>query len=260
MRRVAADAGEHHWLELETSNGRTIKVLSREHPRARRMSLTVGLEGPKISSPRGTHPAQVKAFLKENVDWLDRKLRELEKSGRKLAAPVPGTKDTVLWRGWRLPVRWEHSVFPRVRIELDGLVVGLDLAYDEAPLIAQRAMRSFVVAQMKREVARLVKLYEPMVGKEIAGTRLLPLKSLWGSLSGHGRMTLDLALMLAPPAALEYVVAHEMSHLWIRNHGRRFWQRVEAVYPDYLDTRAWLNKHGYAVKAELARWIGTELA
>jgi len=116
-----------------------------------------------------------------------------------------------------------------------------------------------VVAQMKREVAELVGTFEPMIGKTVVATRLLPLKSLWGSLSLHARMTLDLALMLAPPQALEYVVAHEMSHLWIRNHGRRFWQRVEAVYPDCHETRDWLSRHGHAVKAELARWVGSEL-
>jgi predicted metal-dependent hydrolase len=85
------------------------------------------------------------------------------------------------------------------------------------------------------------------------------MKTLWGSLSAQGRMTLDLSLMLAPVEALEYVVVHEMCHLWIRNHGRRFWERVEAAYPQYHDTRVWLSRHGHAVKAELSRWIGTDL-
>ena len=40
---------------------------------------------------------------------------------------------------------------------------------------------------------------------------------------------------------------------------RRFWERVEAVFPDYHDQRGWLSRHGHAVKAELARWIGSEL-
>jgi predicted metal-dependent hydrolase len=225
-----------NWLKLETPAGRTVKVLTHMHPRARRMSLTVGLGGPKLSTPRGTHPAQVKAFLRENADWLERQLRTLEKQGRKLAPPIPG-----------------------VRVDEHAMTIALDLEHPEVRLIAQRVMRSFVVSQMKREVARLTKVFEPMLGRGIAGTRLLPLKSLWGSLSINGRMTLDLALMLAPTPALEYVVAHEMSHLWIRNHGRGFWRRVEAIYPDYHETRTWLSRQGYGVKAELARWIGSEL-
>lgn len=248
-----------NWLKLETPAGRTVKVLTHTHPCARRMSLTVGLQGPKVSTPKGTHPAQVKAFLKENADWLERQLRTLEKQGRRLAPPIPGVRDSILWRGSKVPVRWDYGVFPSVRVDDGTMTIALDLEHPEVRLILQRVMRSFVVSQMKREVAVLAKTFEPMLGRGIVATRLLPLRSLWGSLSINGRMTLDLALMLAPPPALEYVVAHEMSHLWIRNHGRRFWQRVESIYPDYHETRSWLSKQGYGVKAELARWIGSEL-
>lgn len=250
---------ERNYVELHTPGGRKIQVLAREHPRARRLSLTVGVGGPRVSSPRGTHPSAIKAFLRENAAWLERKLRELERRGQRLAPPVPGQRDSLLWRGERLPVRWEYGVFPRVRID-DGVAwIAIDLEHPDVRAIEQRVVRSFVVAQMKREVALITRRFEPHVGKPIVATRLLPLKSLWGSLSVKGRMTLDLALMLAPPEALEYVVAHEMSHLLVRNHGRRFWERVEAIYPDYLETRSWLSKHGHAVKAELARWIGAEL-
>jgi len=257
------DRQDNNWVDLETSGGKWIKVLSRTHPRARRLSLTVGIAGPRVSAPRGTHPSEVKAFLRENVSWLERKLRELQRQGLRLSPPVVGTNDTLIWRGSAIPVRWDHSIYPRVRIDEDMVsmrfTVGLDQDHPEAKIIAQRAMRGFVVAQMKREVARLVRLYEPMVGKNVVATRLLPLKTLWGSLSVKGRMTLDLSLMLAPPAALEYVVVHEMAHLWIRNHGRRFWQRVEALYPEYNQQRIWLSRHGHAVKAELARWLGSDL-
>jgi hypothetical protein len=248
-----------NWLELETRRGRTIKVLTAVHPRARRMSLSIGVGGPRLSTPRGTHPSTAKAFLRENVDWLEGKLREMERLGLRLTPPIPGLRDTLKWRGDTLAVRWEHGVFPHLKLDDGVATIVLDLGHADAPTIARRAVRSFVAAQMKREVARLSRLYEPIVGRPVVATRLLPLTSLWGSLSVHGRMTLDLSLMLAPPAMLEYVVAHEMCHLWIRNHGRRFWQRVEAVYPDYHDARGWLSRYGHTVKAELARWIGSDL-
>ena len=85
------------------------------------------------------------------------------------------------------------------------------------------------------------------------------MRTLWGSLSADGRMNLDLALMLAPPEALEYVVVHEMAHLWVRNHGPRFWARVAAVDPDFETQRDWLNRYGHAVKHELSRWIGEDI-
>jgi len=89
--------------------------------------------------------------------------------------------------------------------------------------------------------------------------RFQPMRTLWGSLSGDGRMNLDLSLMLAPPEALEYVVVHEMAHLWVRNHGPRFWARVAVVDPDFEQQRDWLNRYGHGIKHELSRWIGEDI-
>ncbi len=50
-----------------------------------------------------------------------------------------------------------------------------------------------------------------------------------------------------------------MSHLWVRNHGPRFWARVAAVDTDFETQRDWLNRHGHAVKHELSRWIGEDM-
>jgi len=83
-----------------------------------------------------------------------------------------------------------------------------------------------------------------------------PLRSLWGSMSVDGSMRIDLALLLAPPALLDYVVMHEVCHLFERNHGARFWQRVARVHPDYPEHRRWLRKHGPGLKLELARVLG----
>jgi predicted metal-dependent hydrolase len=108
-------------------------------------------------------------------------------------------------------------------------------------------------------VTRLSAYFALKVGRQPSALRFQSMRTLWGSLAADGRMNLDLSLMLAPPEALEYVVVHEMSHLWIRNHGPRFWARVAAVDPDFEQQRDWLNRHGHAVKHELSRWIGEEI-
>ena len=56
------DNRKNSFLKLETPAGRTVTVMTQTHPRARRMSLTVGLQGPKLSTPRGNTP---KLFVKQ---------------------------------------------------------------------------------------------------------------------------------------------------------------------------------------------------
>ena len=119
-------------VELETPNGRTVRVRATTNPRARRLSLTIGAGGPRVSAPEGTHPATVRAFLREHAGWLQKKLRELELTGRKLAPPVPGRAETFTFRGVQLPVIWQHDRFPRISVAPGRLDFALDLEHDEA--------------------------------------------------------------------------------------------------------------------------------
>ena len=70
-----------NYLELDTADGETIKVLRKSHPQARRLRLTVTPAGARVTYPEGTHPAQIVAFLRRHGEWLERKLDELSLSG-----------------------------------------------------------------------------------------------------------------------------------------------------------------------------------
>ena len=40
-----------------------------------------------------------------------------------------------------------------------------------------------------------------------------------------------------------YVAAHELAHLKEMNHGPRFWETVESIFPEFRDARAQLRAH-----------------
>jgi predicted metal-dependent hydrolase len=58
-------------------------------------------------------------------------------------------------------------------------------------------------------------------------------------------------LILAPPAALETVVVHELAHLRAFGHGPGFWALVAARRPTHLADRAWLRRHSHALHGAL---------
>jgi predicted metal-dependent hydrolase len=247
-------------VELTTPRGRNLKVLARTHPRARYMRLTFDVDGPRLSTPRGTPTAQINDFLRANAAWLDARLREYERQGVRTTRPVPGVPDTLMWRGRLHLVRWEACSFPSVRAETGVVTIALDLEHPEVEQIARRAIGHFIATQTQREVLRIVEKLTPQVGRPLHAVRIKPLRTLWGSLSVGSTMTLDLALALAPPFALEYVVAHELTHLRVRDHSPRFWSRCAELYPRTDEARDWLSDYGHTVKAELSRWLGPRQA
>jgi predicted metal-dependent hydrolase len=69
-------------------------------------------------------------------------------------------------------------------------------------------------------------------------------RTLWGSCSPGGTLSFNWRLVLAPAAALDYVVVHELCHLRVPNHSPRFWALVESRRPNWREQRAWLRAHG----------------
>ncbi|MFA6408599.1 MAG: SprT family zinc-dependent metalloprotease [Gammaproteobacteria bacterium] len=68
-------------------------------------------------------------------------------------------------------------------------------------------------------------------------------KKRWGSCSGKNNLCFSWRLILAPLEIVDYVVAHEMSHILEKNHSKHFWQKVQNIMPDYKKKRLWLKKN-----------------
>jgi hypothetical protein len=67
-----------------------------------------------------------------------------------------------------------------------------------------------------------------------AGTR-------WGSARIDGAIRLNWRLIHFRHAVIDYVVAHELSHLRVMDHSARFWDTVRSVVPDYAELRGQLK-------------------
>ena len=74
-------------------------------------------------------------------------------------------------------------------------------------------------------------------------------RSRWGSCSSSGALSFNWRLVLAPHDVLDYVVVHEVCHLVELNHGPAFWRLVEKRRPGYVESKQWLDDHGWEILA-----------
>ena len=86
---------------------------------------------------------------------------------------------------------------------------------------ARIGARELVSALAEEEAERLGVAYRRV---RIGGQR-----TLWGSCSPGGTLSFNWRLVLAPFAVLDYVVVHELCHLRVLDHSRRFWGLVEGA-------------------------------
>jgi predicted metal-dependent hydrolase len=65
--------------------------------------------------------------------------------------------------------------------------------------------------------------------------RFEELRDRWGYCSPAGEVTLALDLVDKDERFQDYVIVHELLHLRVRSHGKRFWALLSAYVPDWRD-------------------------
>jgi len=215
--------------------------------RAKRIKLTVNERGVRLTLPPRTNVNSATHFLNQHQDWLSKQLAANRVGTEPL---VRGVTSSLPLRGCQVPMCWRQGCFAQlVHEQTGGLCFLLPDTSPHASII--RALRDFYEASARFDIARWLPQYLPRLPRPPSRIRLKVMSSQWGSLAPDGALTLDLALVLGPPAAFEYVLVHELCHLIHANHSADFWHAVETRCPDWRLQHDWLCNQGRRLKAQL---------
>ena len=107
------------------------------------------------------------------------------------------------------------------------------------------ADKARLAKEAKDRICERIALFAPRLGSRLpARVTIREQKTRWGSCSRKGNLNFNWKLIRAPQEALDYVVVHELCHLYEFNHSPGFWRMVESVLPDYGQWKRWLAQHG----------------
>ena len=192
-----------------------------ERKTVRRVNLRVRPDGTAhMSVPWRVGRAEAQSFLDAHAEWLTAAARAAAKKG---AAADPGDGRVALW----------------------GRLVTLPEGTDAAELYR---------AEIARALPAVVARMEAASGLHAAGWQLRDMRTRWGSCTPTtGRIRVNTRLAAYPPTCLDYVVAHELTHLAEASHNKRFHRLLAAVYPEEARARALLRKDARAI-AETCDW------
>ena len=105
-----------------------------------------------------------------------------------------------------------------------------------------------VADYIKRQtLAYIQKKAAEYAGRPLGHIRLRDTHARWGSCSATGHLSFCWRLGLAPLFVLDYIIAHEVTHLSEMNHSYRFWQKVKAINPDVTKAKQWLATYGHTL-------------
>jgi predicted metal-dependent hydrolase len=213
--------------------GRNIPVRIRKNTRARRMILRIdnNINGAVVTLPSWTSEREALLMVQEKSDWV---LTKLDNMPTKI----------FFESGVQIPFLGEYHIVYHDPNQKEVVKKG----ENEIRLGGREEHLSRRLGDWLRKEAKIIiqpkaiEMAKKLNGK-IGRISIRDTKSRWGSCAASGNLSFCWRLILTPEWVLNYVIAHEVSHLRHMNHGPEFWQTVADFNVRVDAARVWLSKN-----------------
>lgn len=178
-------------------------------------------------------------YVAEHIDWIHEAQARFAAYADRERAAFPMTE------GMLVPVEGQYLTLHLIAADknraeiIDGHINLYGAPLDPETVSAR--LRALLIDRATRRLNERLEYYAPLIGRRPGRVAIREQRTKWGSCSNKGNINLNWKLIMAPPEALDYVVIHELCHLYEFNHSDKFWQRVERYQRDYAHWRDFLR-------------------
>ncbi|MCQ9205825.1 MAG: M48 family metallopeptidase [Omnitrophica bacterium] len=110
---------------------------------------------------------------------------------------------------------------------------------------ARKHIIKWYKTQALKVISQRTSLYAKFAGLKYRTIRISSAKKRFGSCGSKNTLNFSWRLAIAPLGAIDYVVVHELSHLKVKNHSRKFWETIKRIMPEYKKYHKWLKENGH---------------
>lgn len=217
--------------------------------RRRHKTVEITIDGPgevAVAAPAEMPAENIEATLRRRAAWI---LRHLNDPG---AQPAPrrfvsGESLPYMGRsvrleihpfdGKRVGIRFHHWQFD---VDVPRCLAG-DARHTEVRAAFESWYRERAAQKLPSRVDRIAQL----LGVTPTAVLIRNQQRRWASCASDGTLRFNWRALMVAPALLDYVVAHELAHLRVRNHNAEYWALVAQAVPDYRLRRQRLRETGF---------------
>lgn len=237
-----------------THQGYVLNVVLKRRHNAKRMTIRVRDGEIHATTPKHIDARKAERFILDHFDWVKAQLDQDASVFCQSDNESPG----IWYKGNFMPVQLAHDPDHKGRSQIkvgdDEIIIFLS---PSSRLRPSKILEEWMKKQARQEIKSSLNDVLPELGEAPVPISIRDQKTRWGSCSTTRRLSFNWRLIMAPPAALHYVVVHEAVHLIHHDHSSRFWGKVAEMMPDYRDHKNWLNTHQKDLFASIDRRLMT---
>jgi predicted metal-dependent hydrolase len=196
-----------------------------------------------VRAPQQADADAIERIVQRRSAWIVRQQKFFEQFLPKTPprAFVSGETHLYLGRKYRLKV----SLAEREEVKLRGAYLYICTRTPADPEQVRKALYGWYTAHAKEKFAeRLVVCLDSPLGSgmDVPELRIRQMAKRWGSCHASGTLILNLDLIRAPRACIDYVIMHELCHRRYPNHSPQFYTLLTRLLPDWLATKLRLEQ------------------
>jgi len=213
---------------------------------ARRRSISIEIAKAQVvvRAPQFVAKADIEKFVREKSLWVQQKLVQQERQISALPEYTFANGTSIPYLGE--PLELVVHTQPKADVVRYGEKL-LVILTSRSRLSSEQQAKRLVCAWYQTQALKLLQektdAAVARLGTSYRGITIKATRSKWGHCTAQGAIQYNWQILLAPEPIVDYLVAHEVSHLLHHNHSPAFWAVVASLCPNYKHCRAWLKAH-----------------
>ena len=195
----------------------------------------------KITVPKAISDDAIRMFAISRIAWIKKQKANFENQSRQTKRQYISGESHFFWgKRYRLEVVYS-GVRNDVFIKEDKLF--LQVRKESTQEQRETVMEEWYREQIKQAIPAVLEKYAKIVRKTPDEWRVKNMRTKWGTCNPiKKRIWLNLQLAKKTPECLDYVIVHELVHLYVKNHNDEFRAYMDQFYPNWQVVKKQLNE------------------
>lgn len=225
----------------------TIQYQVVRRPR-RKKTVEITVDSPgvvTVAAPVETSAEHLEATVRKRAKWIMRHNGTTDQTPPRRRY-ISGESLPYLGRSVRLSVRAADRETVEIRFhhwQFD-VEVPKSLSGDERREAARAAFEQWYRERAARKLPDRVARVAALLGVRPKEILIRDQRKRWASCAPDGTLRFNWRVIMAAPALIDYLVAHELAHLKVRGHSSEYWEVVAQAIPDHQRRRERLRELG----------------
>ena len=213
--------------------------------KCRAISIKIDCGGLTVSAPTREKLSWIESALKEKSDWV---LKKLDEWKNKESISLVWEKSSIfllLGDPWKLVIE-TTGVMKMTPVKIKEIVGRNQLELPFSTTVSSQEIEKIVMEWYYKQAhiyfSKRMEFFSKKLGVPRPQLKLSRAKTQWGSCNSRRIIHLNWRLIQLSISLVDYVIAHELSHLIEMNHSSEFWRTVKSICPNYVATRNELKR------------------